>query len=221
MEQVSSFLISNYRFFGLAGSALISIAVVYAALGYTGKRKESYSALNHFISELGEVGVSRRAWAFNGAMIAGGLLLLPFQIGLGLALPGVWGTLGVFAGLWAAGSCIFVGVFPMNHLLPHTRAAMSFFRAGLVMVVLFGYAIWSQPAGRMVIPAAANLFSLLAVAAYSSFLFLLSKPVDNEIKTNLDPAAVSQRPPFWLLPVLEWAVFFATMLWLFGIALLG
>jgi hypothetical protein len=34
----------------------------------------------------------------------------------------------------------------------------------------------------------------------------------------LDPEIVPERPLFWLLPFLEWLVFFATIFWLFGMA---
>lgn len=223
MNPLLSFLVSFFKYFGLAGTVIILLAVIYSALGYQGRRQERYSLLNHFISELGEVGVSARAWVFNGAMIAAGLLLIPFIIGLGLVLGNVWGILSILAGLWAAISCSLVGVFPMNNLGPHSKAAISYFRGGLVMVVLFAVAIWLQPAGEVAVAGYANIFSLLAVAAYATFLVLLGrKPAKTEeAAPSFDPAAIPERPRFWLLPALEWAVFFSTVLWLFGVAMLS
>lgn len=52
------------------------------------------------ISELGEVGVSRAARVFNGGLLAGGLLLLPYTIGLGLAFRCLPGWVGTAAGGW-------------------------------------------------------------------------------------------------------------------------
>ena len=48
-----------YRYFGIAGSLVIFLAVLRSMAAYAGKRREEYSLLNHFISELGEEGVSR------------------------------------------------------------------------------------------------------------------------------------------------------------------
>jgi len=141
-----------YRYCGMAGCVLIALVVIWSALGYRGKRQETYSPFNHFISELGEVGVSRRAWAFNIGLIASGALLLPFMIGLGITLDTVWGKLGILAGLWSAISIILVGAFPMSNITPHIRAAVSYFRGGLVTVFFFGIAILAQPAGRQAIP---------------------------------------------------------------------
>jgi hypothetical protein len=219
IEQMNAFLLSSYKGFGLSGSLLIGLVVLAAALAYSGRGGERYSFFNHFISELGELGVSRGARAFNAALIAGGLLLAPFMIGLGLTLGSVWGLLALAAGLWAALSILLVGVFPMNDLGPHSRAATSFFRAGLVMEVLFSAAVLLQPAGSAVISPYVNLFSLLAAAAYGSFLYLLMrKPFGEEVKNKLDPTINPQRPAFWLLPALEWAVFFTTILWMLGVA---
>ena len=76
-------LMETFRYCGMAGCVLLAIAVTWTALSYRGKRQETYSPFNHFISELGEVGVSRQAWVFNAGLIASGILLLPFMIGLG------------------------------------------------------------------------------------------------------------------------------------------
>ena len=57
------------RIFGTAGTGVIVLAIVYSALRYRGKRRERFSLLNHFISELGEVGVSSAAGVFNAGLI--------------------------------------------------------------------------------------------------------------------------------------------------------
>jgi hypothetical protein len=71
------------------------------------------------------------------------------------------------------------------------------------------------------VPRAANLLSLLAVACYTSFLVLLTRSGPEERPADqLDPGMTAERPRAWALPVLEWAVFFSTILWLFGVAVL-
>jgi hypothetical membrane protein len=220
------------KLFGLAGTSVVILAIVISALRYQGKRGERYSLLNHFISELGEVGVSPWAWVFNRGLILGGLLLVPFMLGLGIAFQSVWGWAGMLAGLVAAFGVAAVGLYPMNNLTPHIRAAMTYFRAGLVMVIFFALAISFQ--STAVLPPAANLLSLVAALCYGSFLVLLGRPSKDEapgsggpeaggLKTTdiLDPEALPERPRLWWTALLEWLVFFSTVAWIFGVAALG
>jgi hypothetical membrane protein len=210
-------VLNTLRAFGFAGTGLILLAVIYPSIVYRGKRGERYSLLNHFISELGEVGVSRAAWVFNTGLILGGLLLLPYVIGLGMAFGSLLGWLGTTAGIVTVLGVTAVGIFPMNNLKPHTVAAMTYFRAGLVMVFFFGLAILLQHAGNMVIPPAANLLSLLAFLAYGAFLILPRFSKKEQRPTDiLDPEQVPERPRVWAFPILEWMVFFSTIAWMFG-----
>jgi hypothetical membrane protein len=202
---------------GFSGTALVVLAVLCPSLVYRGKLGERYSLLNHFISELGEVGVSRAAWLFNTGLILGGLVLLPYTIGLGMAFGSLTGWLGTAAGVTAVLGVAAVGVFPMNNIKAHTIAALTYFRAGLVMVFFYGLAILFQPAGRAVIPQAANILSLLAFLAYGAFLALPAfKKREEKPDELLDPEQEPERPRFWAFPALEWLVFFSTIAWLFG-----
>ena len=132
------------QFFGISGCLVTALGSLMAGLAYRGKQGQRYSPLNHFISELGEVGVSRWSWAFNLGLILSGVLLLPCIIGLGLHIPGIWSKLGMIAGCLAAVGLGLVGVFPMNNLKPHGRAATMYFRMGLLMIFLFTIAIALQ-----------------------------------------------------------------------------
>ena len=136
-----AFLIHNFCYFGLAGCLVVGLTTLYTSLGYTGKAQERYSPGNHFISELGEIGVSTRARIFNSGLIVGGATLIPFVIGLGLYLQDIWAKLGILAGLWTSIACVCVGLFPMNDISPHIKAAVAYFRGGLVTVLLFNLAI--------------------------------------------------------------------------------
>ncbi len=128
-------------FCGLAGPAIMLIGTLWAAAVYQGKKEETYSPLNHFISELGEVGVSREAAVFNGCLIAGGVTLAVFMAALGVYLGNVWGYLAAAVGVWSGLSCSVVGMVPMNDLMPHIHVANSFFYSGLAAVGLFTIAI--------------------------------------------------------------------------------
>ena len=214
LNQLSAFLISSASAFGLVGTSLILLACLACAILYTGKAQERYSILNHFISELGEAGVSDRAKVFNYGLIAGGALLVPFVIGFGMVLSSVWAVLATIAGVWAAVSCILVGVFPMNNLEPHVKVATSYFRSGLVMVLLFGIAILVQPPGQAKISPLASITSLLAALSYGSFLFLGRLPENTPAAPEgPNPELIPDRPQFLGLAALEWLVFLSTILW--------
>ena len=72
----------------LLASGVIVLGALLSAVAYRGAVGEPYSPFNHFISELGQVGVSRLAAVFNAGLIVGGLLLIPFMLGLGAWLLG-------------------------------------------------------------------------------------------------------------------------------------
>lgn len=209
------------RALGFAGPGAIALAIFYSALVYRGKRNERFSLLNHFISELGELGVSPAARLFNAGLVLGGLLLFPYILWLGFVFHNPAGWLGSAAGAVATLSVSAVGIFPMNQLSSHGKAAMTYFRAGLVMVAFFGLAILLQRSGTIVVPQAANWLSLVAVICYGAFLFWLTWTSRKEKPSDvLDPQQTPERPRVWLLPILEWAVFFSTIFWLFGVAFL-
>lgn len=210
----------------VAGVGVVILAVAYSASVFRGKAGERYSFLNHFISELGEWGVSRGAWAFNAGLVVTGLLLLPFGVHLGFVLRSAAGWVGAcFAAVAALGASA-VGIFTMNTLKRHVPAAMTFFWGGLIMAVAVAVAILTQPSGRVVVPKAASALSLFAAASFSSFVSLprivMPRMVLPQVGrvSMLDPRLMAVRPRFWILPFMEWVVLFATILWLVGMALL-
>ncbi len=215
-------LFQVYAHFGWTGSLVILVGCLITALPYRGRSAEKYSILNHFISELGEIGVSKLAMVFNIGMIIGGALFLPFIAGLGITLGTVWAYIGMAAGLLAAVSSILVGVFSMDRLEPHRKAAMTFFRSGLVTVLFFTVAVFIQPVGQRVIPLAVNIFGILAIASYSAFLVIVSQKTNKKGEENylLDPTEKKERPRFWRTPFLEWMLFFATIAWFLCVSLI-
>ncbi len=199
---------------------MISVAVTCSALVYRGKRGERFSLFNHFISELGERGVSRGAWAFNNGLVVGGLLLLPFALRLGTALGSPLGWAGAFFAAAAALGAAAVGLFPMNTLRRHVPAATVFFYGGLFTVIVVGIAILVQPGGQGDVPRTASLLSLPAALAFGSFVVVPPIVMPNLGRTSLlDPRIMPERPRFWILPILEWLVFVTTILWLMGMSL--
>ena len=121
---------------------------------------------------------------------------------------------GVCTGIFLAG----VGLFPMNNLPPHAFTAMWFFRLGLLTVLFFGVAFAVQPRGRVRVGKVAVLFSALTVAAYAGFLVMAAQP--NAGGASALDAGFARRPRMWPLAVVEWTVFFATILWFLGVSLM-
>ena len=206
-----------FQWLSLAGAASAVLGSLIAGLAYRGRLGERYSPLNHFISELGEEGVSRRAWAFNWGLIVCGLCLLPACVSLGLLLPGVWSKLGLAAGVVTAVSIALVGVFPMNKLTPHIRAAVTYFRFGLVMVLFFTVAIAAQPENPPLLPRLIALVGLPAVASYAYFL-LYSRVSYAAPENPLDTKLQKARPRVWRMAAAEWAIFITTVPWFLAVA---
>jgi hypothetical protein len=221
-QPLVNFLAGSYAYFGLAGCAIICLVSIVTGLSFSGRNGERYSVFNHFISELGELGVSTRAQVFNWGLIFSGIILIPFVLGLGVTLGGVWAVLGSIAGVVTAVACSCVGIFPVNNISGHAKAAMTYFRGGLLMVLFFSIAVMAQPAERVVISKWVALFGLLSVAAFAAFLILVrGRSVNERIADMLDPAHTPQRPRFWALAAVEWSIFFSTLVWFLGVALIG
>ena len=69
---------------GLFGIVCITFGFLINAINYTCRSGDSYMLTNHFVSELGEYGVSDLAWVFNSALVVGGILITLFMLGLAL-----------------------------------------------------------------------------------------------------------------------------------------
>jgi hypothetical membrane protein len=139
ISYLAAVFLSRFKYFGILASLITIIALVFPMPWYSGRNGERYSVLNHFVSELGEVGVSKAARVFNGGLILAGALFVPFIIGLGISMGNGWAKLGMVLGVWTAVSLILVGVFPMDKLEPHVRATLSFFNGGWLAIILFTF----------------------------------------------------------------------------------
>ncbi len=220
------------RWLAVAGAGLFAAAAVIAAVLYRGRGGERYSPLNHFISELGEYGVSRAARFFNIALVLTNALLLPFVFALGFKLQSVAGWLGVACGVIACVFCGLVGVFPSNHIKPHALVASGFFSNGLATMLMMGIAILTQPEGAG-IPSWLGVVALASILLYGAFMVATYHEQPNAVKLAarnpfgsydlaavLDMSKMDARPDAWLLPILEWATSLMTVLW-FLLAALG
>jgi len=95
----------------------------------------------------------------------------------------------------------------------HVKVAMTFFRGGLIAILLFTLIIifdkQKKISGWMVIP------GIITVLAFTSFLYL-PKILEPGVGVTLSVIAV--RPAIWLNPSLEWLVFFTVLVWVLSIS---
>lgn len=195
---------------GILGSLAIAVGSLVTALAYTGSNGQPYSPLNHFVSELGELAVSKLAVVFNTALIIGGVCFVVFMIGLATAGSGrlryAYGLLGVIAGIGGA----LVGVFPMDYLRVHSLAALTFFLLGLVTVLLA-----SIDFVRRADPRFHRWLSVLGgatVLAFAVFLVILFGTADGLTRPD-------QRVAVSPLTISEWLLIVDINLWVLLTAL--
>ena len=212
--------LSELTVFEVSGYVTVFITLLGVTLPwvvYRGRDGEKYSFLNHYISELGERGVSRWAWIFNLCMIISGVGVIICAISLGLGLPGLWAKLGLLFGVVTGLGMVMVGIFPMDNIKPHATAAVTFFRGGLLMVAVFSLAILFPPQDEVIIPRIFGLVGLIPVAAFSTFLILLWNERDH-VDQTLTMGRV-QHPRVSKFAISEWAVFFSIILWVLVLSL--
>ncbi len=193
---------------GWIGALPIAGVSVMAAAVYSGRQGEAYSPLTHFISELGEPGVSALATLFNVGLIVGGGCLAVFMIGLAAHIPGVYRYGVAFFGAVAGVAGALVGVFPMDHRDLHGLVALTFFQTAWIAVGIFTLDVLVRGAWRfprwLAIPGTATVLAFVA--------FLL----DVRIETSAGGAALDTpavRPDPWAMPSLEWATLVAIVVW--------
>jgi len=206
--------------FKIAGYITVFISLLGVILPwvvYRGREGEKYSFLNHFISELGERGVSRWAWIFNLCIIISGVGVIISTISLGLGLPGFWAKLGLLFGVVTGLGLMMVGIFPMDNIKPHATAAVTFFRGGLLMVSAFSLAILFPLQNNVIISRSFGLIGLIPTAAFITFLGLLWKERDHVDQTLTTEGM--RHPRVSKFAISEWAVFFSIILWVLVLSL--
>lgn len=187
---------------GLVGALAFTLGSVISAFAYSGTQGEAYSPLNHWVSELGQLGVSSLARVFNVALMVGGASLAIFLLGLAASRSGrlryVYGPVGAISGI--AGT--FVGVAPMNYIGPHTIAAQTFFNLGWIAVGLASIDFLRRPDARF--PRWLSALGGLTVVAFISFLIVFYQA-----------DTTTGHPPFRLVMTLEWLVLAGIIAWVF------
>lgn len=194
---------------GVVGASVIAVGSMVTAVAYVGTHGQRYSPLNHWVSELGQTGVSELAAVFNVCLIVGGVCFVVFMLGLAAVRTGalryLYGAIGAIAGV--AGS--FVGVFPMNNLDLHGLAALTFFNLGWIAVGLASLDFVRRPDPRF--PRWLAYIGVLTVVAFIGFLAVLFPLLGGD-----GLGAPEIRPDVWIVPILEWAVLIGILAWVFA-----
>jgi len=171
---VSALLRANWQLLLVAVTGLLSVSSIalgtlLAFMRYRGP----FSLLNLTISELGLATVSPWAGVFNGSLIAGGVCLAAFTLGLGALLRGWWGALLLLVGGITGIAVALVGVFPVDHPL-HQVVGPAAFLAGLLSCGLFSVALLVGQHPRLPRrPALPGLLAGSAIGLYMSMPLLL------------------------------------------------
>jgi len=196
---------------GYLGIAIISICSLITAIFYKNIDGDRYSMLQYFISELGEVGISKLAFVFNWGLIISGIPMIIFMFGLILRFKSILGYISSAVGIYTSINYLLVGVFPMDvNMEAHIFTAMSFFYGGMAAIILFSLTIFLDK--KRILPKYVGWLGIGVVGIFASFLFLpLNSMQGGEF--SLDPT-ISARPNIWWLAFFEWLVFFAVLLWI-------
>lgn len=194
-----------FPFWGILGSIVGLIFILTPQVFYEGTLGEPFSIFNHYISELGELGVSELAWMFNIGLILAGILFIPFMIGLSFYVDNIISKITILVGVFSCVAIVFVGIYPMNYLNEHTISAISFFLSGMVMTFLWAIAILFQKEVKI-----HKGLSLGGFLNMSIFILFLYGPWE---------ATGGTRPEFSMSVTLEWAIYFAIVGYLLTLAL--
>lgn len=191
---------------GLASVAIILVGMAVTAVAYRGYAGESYSPLNHFISELGEIAASRLAWLFNLGLVVGGAGLGAFLLLLAGRMDGRYRNALIAVGATAGLSGTLVGVFPMDYHAPHRVVSMVFFMSGWIVAVTFS--LWLVRTRSSTLPRWLAALGPGVGAVFLAFIAVFSTyhPADAD-------ARLVNRLDVWAVPTLEWAALLSLLAW--------
>lgn len=187
---------------GLIGAVVFGAGTLLAGIAFDGPNGR-YSPLNHWVSELGEVGVSSLGTAFNVGLIVGGLGIAGFMAAFAASRGGVlaWaaGLAGIASGILGA----LVGVFPAGGSDLHRPVSIGFFLLGAVTLALASVDIARRPSRSL--PGWLAALGALVVAAFVGFIAVT---LDRGSGLVAEP-----RGTFLLEPAFEWAAVGGILAW--------
>lgn len=192
---------------GLVGAAAVTGSAVAAGIAYRGTEGEAYSPLNHFVSELGERGVSSLAALFNGGLIVGGICFAVIMVGLGRIRSGLASAVTAGIGLVAGVAGSLVGVYPI-HAGPHWLVASTYFFLSAFAIAMVSLDVLIRP--DHLLPRILAVVGWIVVAVSSAFIWsYLASGTPGE--SGLQPGAA--RPAVDPVTILEWGSIAGVVAW--------
>ena len=195
--------------------------IVLSLEGFSGMKQERFSPLNHFISELGDNRFAKHHRIFNISMFAGGILFIPFVIGIAsLGTSLVFYIIVLVVGLAATIGLSLVGVFPEEKERTHTAVAGVFFFCTSLLVLFFIISLLMQQLSMF--PSWVVYPSIAALAVAVIFIIDTVQLPKWEMERTYRPWDwdPDPRPTFWLNPFLEWCAVLSLMAWFFIVIVL-
>ena len=213
MKKISHLLVLKVTALtGLLGAASIVLSSLITALFYEGRTTEHYNFANHYVSELGEIGVSDVPYIFNGGLMIGALLLTIFMLGLAWLMRGWSGAGFALLALVTGISGFLVGVYPMSNIDPHIKAAMTFFNTAQFAMLFFTiYVFFSKH------PWFSRKLAIPGFITFIFFVIFLNMPSAFNGDADLSTAMHNQfynRPNIIPLAVFEWLIIAGLMTWI-------
>lgn len=192
---------------GLIGVIVLTLGSIITALPYIGAQGQTYSPLNHFVSELGHTQESELASLFNLALIIGGLCFGLHMIGVGLRFTGWMRYVVAIGGALAGISGAFVGIYPMDvDLATHGGVALGFFEGSLLVLIIFSlYVAFSR---QTAYPRWLSLIALPMIISNSIFIYLVLGGGEDALA-----APESGRLAFNPVTASEWGVIIFLLVW--------
>lgn len=203
--------------FGMLGPLIICLGIIISILGYTGIEGQRYNMLNHFVSELGEIGTSELALVFNLSLILGGVFNTAFMAWLPFQFQGWIRYPLLLIGILAAAFGALVGIFPMNALEQHVFVALVFFDLGLLTALVYSLIILISKKHSL-----PRWLAIPGIINTVTFFIFTNFPSQNEKEVDFQEGMgglLANRPNFIPLALMEWIVILGVVAWFLIIAI--
>ncbi|MHA1791272.1 MAG: DUF998 domain-containing protein [Promethearchaeota archaeon] len=196
-------------FLGMLGPSIILLGFLISGLFFKGFAGESYSILNHFVSELGIPSISPLALAFNLGLIIGGTLTVTLMFSLRKILRT---NIGFVIGLTSGVGAVLVGFFPATEqlLLIHAIVAMIFFFGGMITIFIFSIVIIINK-NHGILPRWLSYFGFTVAGIFAVFLIF---SFSGDVNFSSAGDFFLHRPPVLMSAFLEWLTVVSITIWL-------
>ena len=182
--------------FGLLGALIISFGIITSSIYFIGCSNQSYSILNHFISELGQYQCSKKAHIFNICLIIGTPLLIYYYLKIIPESVKKIKNLFTIIILLLGVSAICIGIFSMDKIIPHLISAIIFFYLCFFASLAFNvYAVFFDKK---------NIPKYFVTSSILMSITLLTNIIEFQQLDQNMLEILKDRPNILLVCVLEW-----------------